>query len=367
MPTAFQTEYDRQVADHRIEPEPEQVSVIAALERLSTEIAAPKRRRSLFAVSNSRSDIRGVYIWGRVGRGKSMLMNLFFDQVSEPLKRRLHFHAFMAEVHASMQPTRDDPSQDSVVRADPIAAAAEALSQGARLLCIDELEVTDIADAMILGRLFDQLFDQGLILVATSNEDPDHLYDRGPNRELFIPFVERLKAHVQVVQLGGAHDHRSDGIEGLSTYFSPITKENAARFDRLWKNTLENGSEGPSSIPVHGRELQLSRTCRRHARVTFDEVCRRALSADDHLALAEHFTAIFLEGLPKIDIEHADEGRRLVTLIDALYESNARLVVLAATEPDGIFEDVSSDDHQRTVSRLNEMRDASWARHVQQS
>jgi cell division protein ZapE len=364
MSTSFRSEYHRRVADGRIEPEEEQADVVAALERLSSDIASPKRRASFFLTSNNGPDVQGVYIWGRVGRGKSMLMNLFFDQASELSKRRLHFHAFMTEVHAAMQPSRSAASGEPAPFADPIAAAADALLQGARLLCLDELEVTDIADAMIVGRLFDRLFEQGLILVATSNEDPDHLYDRGPNRELFEPFVERLKKHVQVVRLGGEHDHRTDRSEGLSTYLSPISKENAALFDGFWKSVTPTGNEVSASIRLHGRDLQLSRTWGHHARVTFDEVCKRALSADDHLALAQHFTDIFLEGLPKIAIDQVDEGRRLVTLIDALYESHARLVVLAATEPDGIFEDISSDDHQRTVSRLNEMREASWTTHA---
>lgn len=362
MPTHFRAEYDRLVADHRIDPEEAQNAVVAALERLSSDIDGSEQQTPLSVKSNDRSQVKGVYIWGSVGRGKSMLMNLFFDQAPEPLKRRLHFHAFMAEVHSAMQPARAQANGEALHSADPITTAANSLLQRARLLCLDELEIVDIADAMIVGRLFDSLFEQGLVLVATSNETPDHLYENGPNRELFQPFIERLKMHVEVVELGGEHDHRSDCRDSISTYLSPRTKENFTSFNRLWKNAIGNGHEMPSSIRVHGRELQLLRTCGRHARVTFDEVCKRSLSADDHLAFAQHFTDVFLEDVPRIPADHLDEGRRLVTVIDALYEAHARLVVLAATEPGEIFEDTSSDDHRRTVSRLNEMRDPNWMR-----
>lgn len=361
MPTAFRTEFDRRVAVRDIAPEVEHAAAIAALDRLSADIENPKRHVSLFGSSNDRVDVQGVYIWGRVGRGKSMLMNLFYDRAPASLKRRLHFHAFMAEVHAAMQPPPLGIDEGRSGPGDPIAAAADTFLQRGRLLCVDELEITDIADAMILGRLFDRLFERGLILVATSNEDPDHLYDGGPNRELFEPFVERLKKHVQVVKLGGEHDHRSDGgDDDASRYLSPTSKDNAARFDRLWNSAIEGNHEASSSLRVHGRDVELSRTCGQHVRVAFKEVCQRPMSADDHLAIAQHFTDVFLEGLPRIGREHVDEGRRLVTLIDALYESKAKLTVLAAEEPRQIFEDAASEDHQRTVSRLNEMRDAAW-------
>jgi cell division protein ZapE len=360
MPTPFKLEYDQRTADRRINPEAEQASTVAALDRLSSDLELANQQGP--ALQRSIPPVQGVYIWGSVGRGKSMLMNLFFDQAPEPLKRRLHFHAFMAEIHAAMQPSRSEADGEAVGSSDPIAAAAKTMLKRARLLCLDELEVVDIADAMILGRLFDRLFEQGLVLVATSNEDPDHLYDKGPNRELFEPFVERLKMHVQVVQVGGEHDHRSDGHEAASTYLFPMTKENRLRFDRLWNEALGADRETPSSIRVHGRDLEMSRTCGHHVRMTFDEVCKRPLSADDHLAIAQHFQDVFLEGVPTIQIDHLDEGRRLVTLVDALYEAHAHLVVFAEAGPGEIFEDTSSDDHRRTVSRLNEMRDANWTR-----
>ncbi|MGH9553924.1 MAG: cell division protein ZapE, partial [Terriglobales bacterium] len=210
-------------------------------------------------------------------------MNLFYDQAEQPRKRRLHFHAFMAEVHTSMQASQT-ALEHAAVAPESIAAVADVLAPDANLLCLDELEVTDIADAMILGRLFDSLFDRGVVLVATSNEPTDGLYRNGPNRELFAPFVERLKEHVSVVEIGGEYDCRSDGQEEVSTYLCPLNPENSKRFDRLWQAQLANGTEVQATLDVHGRKLELRRTLGRRLRATFAELCKHALNADDHLA-----------------------------------------------------------------------------------
>lgn len=359
MTTPFKMEYDRRVADGRILLDPGHAEAVAVLDRLSAALLDHKPATSLFDGFRKHAEIRGAYLWGKVGRGKSMLMNLFYDQAGERMKRRLHFHAFMAEVHASMHALQTESQQGSAGQ-DSIAAAADAFAHSAHLLCLDELEVTDIADAMIVGRLFDRLFDRGVVLVTTSNEPPDGLYSNGPNRELFVPFVERLKQHTFVVKLSGEHDYRSDGTEELSAYLCPFTPQNTVRFDRLWQKKLAHHPEKSAAVSVHGHKLKLERTSGQALRVTFDDVCKRALSADDHLALAHRFVSVFLEDVPIIEGEHTDEGRRLVTLVDALYEAKAHLVILAAAEPDEIFEDTASDDHQRTISRLKEMRNAAW-------
>lgn len=348
--SAFRSEYERQVAGRRIEYEVDQDPVVGALDRLSNDIADRKTVGDFFAGS-AVAQAKGVYIWGKVGRGKSMLMNLFYDHVDESAKGRLHFHSFMQEVHRAMQPTGDGRQHE-----DPIAQASATLWDRIHLLCLDELEVVDIADAMIVGRLFDALFERGLVLVATSNEHPDNLYRDGPNRELFAPFVERLKQHVDVIQIGGVHDHRSDGDANAAAYLSPITIETQRRFEHLWQQVVTCRQERPASVAVHGRELHFDRCCGSNLRVTFDDVCKRPLSADDHLAIAERFKSIFLEGLPIISRDQVDEGRRLVTLIDALYESKARLVALAAAPANEIFDQVEAEDQRRTISRLNEMK-----------
>ena len=347
--SAFRSEYEKRVADHRIEYEVDQDQVVASLDRLCSDIADGKMARDISA-GRVGAQTKGVYVWGKVGRGKSMLMNLFYEYVDEAAKRRLHFHAFMQEVHKAMQPVSDEGQHDG-----PIAQAAATLWNQVHLLCLDELEVVDIADAMILGRLFDELFERGLVLVATSNDHPDDLYRNGPNRELFAPFVERLKQHVDVIQLGGAHDHRSDGDPDAGAYLCPITIENKRRFELLWQVSARE-PERPVAVAVHGRHLHFDRCSGSNLRATFGEVCQRPLSADDHLAIAGRFNSIFLEELPIIPHDHIEEGRRLVTLIDALYESKVRLVALAAAPTTHIFEEVEAEDQRRTISRLNAMK-----------
>lgn len=348
--SAFGSEYERRIADRRIEYEVDQDQAVAALDRLSNDIAGRTTVRDFFG-RRVVTQTKGVYIWGKVGRGKSMLMNLFYDQVEESEKRRLHFHSFMQEVHSAMQPTGDGRQHG-----DPIAQATTTFGNRIHLLCLDELEILDIADAMIVGRLFDGLFERGLVLVATSNEHPDNLYRNGPNRELFAPFVERLKQHVDVIQFGGARDHRFDGDADAAAYLCPITVDTQRSFDLLWRRVSTIEPERPASVAVHGRQLHFDRCCGSNLRVTFEEVCKRPLSADDHLAVAERFKSIFLEGLPVISRDQVDEGRRFVTLIDALYESKARLVALAAAPANDIFEKVEAEDQRRTISRLNEMK-----------
>lgn len=355
MSSAFKTEYDQLVAKRQLEYEPDQDSVVAALDRVARSFGA----RNASKLGINRADegaIKGVYIWGNVGRGKSMLMNLLFEQADCPVKRRLHFHAFMQEVHAAMQTSDIGASVDSIAR------AAATLWRDAHLLCLDELEIIDIADAMIVGRLFEQLFARGLTLVATSNNHPDQLYHDGPNREAFLPFVENLKKHVDVVELSGARDFRSlSPAETQSTYLSPVTPQTRERFDELWRHALKEGKEHIVTVAVHGRKLTFHRSCGPNLRVAFSDVCQQPMSADDHLAIASRFATIFLEGIPIIPEDYVDEGRRLVTLIDALYESKARLIVLAAAPPERLFATVASEDQRRTISRLNEMESGRWS------
>ena len=357
--TSFRQEYDRGVSTRAIVPEPAYDKAVDALDRLAHEIEQTGLASQFLRRLEGRPKTRGVYLWGKVGRGKSMLMNLFFDHVGLRRKRRIHFHAFMADVHARMGSAAGGQER-ATSSGGSIATAAESFAKDVRLLCLDELEVTDIADAMILGRLFDGLFERGVILVATSNEPPDGLYANGANRDLFIPFVERLKDHVEVVEIAGNHDYRLGHDDDVATYLCPINLANSKRFDQLWQKALGSQSEQREELKVHGRKMTYSRTGNDCLRATFADVCGRALGADDHLALADRFTTVFLESVPVIEREQEDEARRLVTLIDALYEARTCLTVLAAVEPSDIFEERNSDDHRRTVSRLEEMRDARW-------
>jgi cell division protein ZapE len=244
---------------------------------------------------------------------------------------------------------------------DPIPPVADVVAAQARLLCFDEFQVTDIADAMILGRLFEALFERGVTLVATSNRRPDDLYKDGLNRQLFLPFIDLLKARVDVVEVAGGHDYRLDRLRAAGTWFSPIDPDHEARFDALWRDMLGKDEESGATLEVLGRKVTLPHAAGGLVRATFASLCSVALGPNDYLAIAAAFHTVFLEDVPKLTPNRREEARRLVILIDALYEAHAKLIVLAAAEPfelypagDGAFE------FERTASRLQEMRSADW-------
>jgi cell division protein ZapE len=244
---------------------------------------------------------------------------------------------------------------------DPIPPAAALVAARARLLCFDEFQVTDIADAMILGRLFEALFARGVTLVATSNRHPDELYRNGLNRQLFLPFIELLKANVEIVAVGGAHDYRLDRLRAAGAWFSPADPDNERAFDALWREMLDKDGETGATLEVLGRRIHLPHAAGGLLRASFASLCSVALGPNDYLALAEAFHTVFLADVPRLTPERREEARRFVILIDALYEAHARLIVLAEAEPtalypagDGAFE------FERTASRLQEMRSADW-------
>jgi cell division protein ZapE len=298
-------------------------------------------------------------------------MDLFFASAPVTRKRRVHFHAFMQEAHALIAAWRTGDAAARKARFghahgvpkgdDPIAPTAAVLAESARLLCFDELQVTDIADAMILGRLFDALFARGVTVVATSNRAPDRLYENGVNRQLFLPFVERLKAQLEVVAVGGPRDFRLDRLRGARVWFSPLGPEAEAGFDGLWTALTDGAEETGGAIEVLGRRTVFPRVAGGALRVSFASLCGQALGPQDYLAVAARFHTLFLEAAPVLTPDRRNEAARFVALVDALYEAKARLIVLAAAEPsalypagDGAFE------FQRTVSRLEEMRSESW-------
>ncbi len=352
--TPFKAEYERRLAGGAIRADADYREALDALNRVSAALGDLPE----FGGHGRYAVPRGVYLWGGVGRGKSLLMDILYESAAGTAKWRVHFHGFMQEVHADLQRSRS--ASGAADQGDPIAQLADAFAAEARLLCLDELEVTDIADAMIVGRLFDKLFARGVVLVVTSNAPPDELYRDGPNREIFLPFIERLKTKTTVVELSGEHDYRTDGATAETTYLHPLTPDTAATFDALWRKAVADHGEASATLTVHGREVAFRRAAGENLRVTFDEVCGQTLGPDDHLAIAAQFGRVFLENVPQIGAEHHDEGRRLVTLIDALYEARTRLVVLAAAEPDDLFADGASEAYQRTTSRLEEMRSVAW-------
>ncbi len=346
-----------------IDADPAQARAVEALSRVERDLAAAKTG-GLF---RKRTGVRGAYLWGPVGRGKSMLMDLFFESAPESAKLRVHFHVFMARVHGlvNLWRTGDAPARRAEFGRhkgdDPIVPIADLIAGEAALLCFDELTVTDIADAMILGRLFEALFARGVTLVSTSNRAPDDLYRDGINRQLFLPFIDMLKERMEVVPLIGGHDYRLERLRAARSWFSPNDPDNERRFDCLWREILGPDEELGATLHVLGRSLHWPRAAGGRLRAHFASLCIQALGPADYIAIADRFQTVFIEGVPRLTPDKRDQARRLATLVDTLYEARARLVVLAATEPEQIY--TAGDqafEFERTASRLREMRSAEW-------
>ena len=355
--------YEEKLASGALTPDTAQAQAAAALERLEQDLAELKPP-GLFRKPQG---ARGVYLWGPVGRGKSMLMDLFFEVAPIAPRERLHFLDFMSRVHRLVNDWR---TGDAAARRakfgqhkgdDPIPPVADIIAGAARLLCFDELQVTDIADAMILGRLFESLFARGVTLVSTSNRAPDDLYRNGLNRQLFLPFIAKLKERMDVVTVAGARDYRTERLQAAGTWFSPIDADHERVFDSLWRDLLGGEAEIGATLRVLGRDEHWPRAAGGLLRAHFNSICVHALGPEDYLAIAGRFHTVFLEQVPKLTPDRRNEARRLATLVDTLYEARARLVVLAAGEPDTLY--LAGDqafEFERTASRLKEMRSADW-------
>ena len=367
MASALQAAYDARIAAGDIRPDPAQGDGLRALLRLEADLAAAPATGGLKGIFRKPEAERGVYLWGPVGRGKSMLMDLFFEAVAVQKKRRTHFHVFMGEIHRLIGTWRTSDAAARKARFgqhkgdDPIPPVADVVAEEGRLLCFDEFQVTDIADAMILGRLFEALFARGVTLVATSNRAPDALYKDGLNRQLFLPFIELLKQRLEVVSVAGSHDYRLDRLRAAGTWFSPADAANRRAFDALWRDLLGPEEESGATLEVLGRKIHLPHASGGLVRATFTSLCSVALGPNDYVALADHFHTVFLDDVPKLTAARREEARRLVILIDALYEAHARLIVLAEGQPAGLYPaGDGSFEFERTASRLEEMRSADW-------
>jgi cell division protein ZapE len=300
---------------------------------------------------------QGLYIFGPVGRGKSMLMDLFFATAPIERKRRVHFHAFMIEVQETLHRWR----QEKDGKDDVIAALAEKIAGEATLLCFDEFHVSNIADAMILGRLFEALFDRGVVVVATSNWEPDDLYQGGLQRDRFLPFITLIKEKLDVLELDAARDYRLQRIKDMRTYFHPLGDLAARHMNESFARLTGGAAPRPDHLIVQERRLDVLRQAEGVAWFDFDELCGRPLGAADYLAIATHFNTVLIDCVPTLSPDQRDLARRFVTLIDQLYEHRVNVVIAAAAPPERLYPSGDgSFDFGRTVSRLNEMQSVDY-------
>ena len=356
--------YNALIRDGAIEPDPAQARVVAELDRLADALAEYQLWQKSGALgwlfgSRRQSPPRGLYVWGPVGRGKTMLMDLFFNAVPVRKKRRVHFHAFMADVHHRVHEWRQRKKVGAVKGDDPLAPVAEALAAQAWLLCFDEFAVTDIADAMILGRLFQALFKSGVVVVATSNVEPARLYEGGLNRALFTPFIGMIEERMQVMTLDARTDFRLEKLSGVPVYYTPLDAEARAALDRAFRSLSGHDKGQPTTIDMSGRALVAPCTANGVARFTFTELCEQPLGAADYLAIARQFHTLIIDDIPVMDFWKRNEARRFIWLIDSLYDLRVKVIASAAAQPDGLYiagEGREAFEFERTASRLIEMR-----------
>ncbi|RBO97870.1 cell division protein ZapE [Pseudochrobactrum asaccharolyticum] len=362
--------YDSLASAGDIEADPQQQILAKRFDALIEAICSKRLSRKssalgwLFGKSKKVAEpIKGLYIHGEVGRGKTMLMDMFFELLPVERKRRAHFNDFMADVHERINAHRQALKRGETKQEDPIPPVAEALAQQAWVLCFDEFTVTDIADAMILSRLFSALFERGVVLIATSNVAPDNLYPNGLNRQLFMPFVSILKTRVDVINLDSRTDYRLEKLDRQPVYLTPLGAESDAKMDEAWKILTEGRRETSVTIDFRGRKIVLNRTVGDAVRVTFDELCAKPLAAADYLAIMARFRTMFIDHVPVLDLSRRNEAKRFILLVDTLYDHRARAVISAAASPDQLYiasSGTEAFEFDRTASRLFEMQSAEY-------
>jgi len=361
--------YDALIAAGALEHDPAQTQAVEALDRLAAQLTRAQRGsfgfnflRFLRRDDASRAQIRGVYLWGSVGRGKTTLMDLFMEAVPVSRKRRVHFYAFMAETHARLHAARHNGGAKND---DPVARVASDFAREVDLLCFDEFAVSDIADATIVARLFSTLFAKGVVVVATSNVEPGQLYENGRNRDLFLPFIALLQERMDIIRVDARADFRLEKHDGGDVYFVVSSERSRAVANSRLAAVMGAGPHPPREIPVNGRTLEVPQARDRTARFTFAEICGQPLGAGDYLTLANNFDTIVVDDVPQLDFDRRNEAKRFIALVDVLYEAKTRLILCAHAEAKDLYradQGVEANEFRRTVSRLVEMRSSDYLR-----
>src|SRR6201986_593049 len=340
--------YDEALARGELKADDAQANAARQLSALATSLS----EKHGFSLFRKPAPPKGLYIWGDVGRGKTLLMDFFFAAAPVKKKRRAHFNSFMVDVHARIHAERQRAGSS-----DPIPVIAKALAEEPPLLCFDEFQVTDVADAMILGRLFDRLFADGVTIVATSNTPPDRLYEGGLNRQLFLPFIEEIKQRLEVVELNGPTDYRLQRLSGVKVYMTPLGAGADAAMDQAWRRLTDTVKGKPASLMVLGRQLAVPQAARGVARFSFEELCDRPLAAADYLAIAQAFHTILIDHIPVMTDNMHNLEWRFTLLLDTLYDEGVMLICSAAAAPGQLYPSgIASEAFHRTVSRLAEMQ-----------
>ena len=370
MPDSFSTRYAALIAAGEIEADPGQAGLVrylTALEQRLAEHRLAQKSSSLGWLFGKREKagppLKGLYVHGEVGRGKTMLMDLFFGAVTVRRKRRVHFHEFMADVHERVHIYRQEIKNGEANGLDPIQRAAAAIAEESWLLCFDEFHVTDIADAMILGRLFTRLFELGVVVVATSNLAPNELYKDGLNRALFLPFIALLQKHCEVARLDARIDFRLEKLTGVPTWYVPPDAEADAALDDAWRRLAGEHAGAEHELMVKGHAVRVPKAAMGVARFSFEDLCAQPLAAADFLKIAHEFHTVILDRIPVMDFARRNEAKRFIILVDTLYDHSVKLLASAEAQPDDLYTGIDgyeANEFKRTASRLIEMRSQAY-------